>query len=89
MTLRGLPTPLRPEPRHEAPRLSCHNARRQGGEPKAKAGDLPNAVAAMRSDLATHPETADHPRIRLGKALLMRGHLGDRETCRRWIEGFN
>jgi hypothetical protein len=53
------------------------------------AGDIPNAVASMCSDLSKHPETRHHGGIKLGIMLLASGNMADRRDCRRWIEGFN
>lgn len=51
------------------------------------AGDLPNAVASMGSDLGKHPETEPHTiLLRLG---LIEAMNGNREGVRRWITGFN
>lgn len=51
------------------------------------AGDLPNAVASMGSDLTKHPETGCPP-VLMSLAMM---HVldGDAEGIRRWIDGFN
>lgn len=53
------------------------------------AGDLQNALASMGSDLNKHPETANHPGIKLGLMLMMTGNLSTRDEMRRHIEGYN
>ena len=53
------------------------------------AGDLPQAMASMGSDLGKHPETAGHSAIQLGMMLLMGGHLNTQQAMRKFIEGFN
>lgn len=52
-------------------------------------GDLPSALASMGSDLAKHPETADHAAIKLGLMLLMSGNLNTPAKMREFINGFN
>ncbi len=53
------------------------------------AGDLPQAMASMGSDLNAHPETQRHSGMELGMMLLMGGQLGSPAEMRRFIEGFN
>jgi hypothetical protein len=53
------------------------------------AGDIPQAIASMHSDLGKHPETANHAGIQLGFMLLMSGNLNTQEEARKFIEGFN
>lgn len=52
-------------------------------------GDTSNALASMMSDLQKHPETQEHPAIRLGMQLLMAGHLSSVEQIQKFINGFN
>jgi hypothetical protein len=52
-------------------------------------GDAQGAFASMASDLGKHDETAGHIGIHLGMMQLMGGMLSDRESMRRFIEGFN
>jgi hypothetical protein len=52
------------------------------------AGDLPNAVASMTSDLSKHEETAFFV-AELGMLGMMAAGQRDREGVRRWIECFN
>jgi hypothetical protein len=54
-----------------------------------EAGDIPQAVASMTSDLRKHPETENHAAIMLGVMMLMSGNLRTIEEARRFIEGFN
>jgi hypothetical protein len=51
--------------------------------------DVGGALASMFSDLGKHPETANHPAIRLGAMLMFSGHLSDKDEVRKFIEGFN
>lgn len=53
------------------------------------AGDIPQAVASMTSDLGKHPETANHAGMMLGMMMLMSGQLNTQEQARKFIEGFN
>lgn len=53
------------------------------------AGDLQQAFASIASDLNKHPETADHPGVKLGMMLLMSGHLSTPDAMRDHIEGYN
>ena len=53
------------------------------------AGDLPNAVASMLSDLKKHPDTTTHLGIELGVGLLMMGKLSTGDEVRKYIQGFN
>jgi hypothetical protein len=55
------------------------------------AGDLPNAVASMTSDLGKHPETQRdrrHYEFLLGVGMID-AMMGDAPAVRRWIEGSN
>ena len=52
-------------------------------------GELKDALGSMISDLGKHPETAGHPAIMMGTALMMAGHLSSKEKMREFIEGFN
>lgn len=55
------------------------------------AGDLPNAVASMVSDLNKHPETssAAGALAMLGLMAEQQAQAGDRNAVVRYIEGFN
>lgn len=50
-------------------------------------GRLDTALTSMCSDLAKHPETAQHPRITLAGWMLLQGHLTTAEDVRRFILG--
>lgn len=52
-------------------------------------GDFHNAYSSMGSDLSKHPETANHPGIKLGAMLIFSGQLKTNEEMRKFIEGFN
>jgi hypothetical protein len=52
-------------------------------------GDLTAAMASMGSDLGKHPETANHPGIKLGLLLAMGGFMSNQVQVQKWIEGFN
>jgi len=52
-------------------------------------GQLQEALTSMFSDLTKHPETMDHPAIRLGFRLMVLGKLNTASETRRFIEGFN
>lgn len=52
------------------------------------AGDLPNAVASMKSDMNKHEETANYPHV-LDQLAVLELMKGDVEGIRRWITGFN
>jgi hypothetical protein len=52
-------------------------------------GDPKEAFTSMASDLDKHEETRGHIGIKLGLMQLMCGMLSDRESMRRFIEGFN
>lgn len=52
------------------------------------AGDLPNALTSMLSDMDKHPDTkypAGGILVALGLAIVMRGNAAE---LRSWIEGF-
>jgi len=53
------------------------------------AGDVPQALASLMSDLRKHPGTEDHGAIELGMMLAMNGHLSTEREMREWIEGCN
>lgn len=53
------------------------------------AGEFVNAITSIGSDLAKHPETANHPGIDMGFGLMMVGALSTDRECRRFIEGFH
>ena len=52
-------------------------------------GDTVNAWTSMASDMAKHPETADHAAIQLGMMQLMAGMLNSPQEMARFIRGFN
>jgi hypothetical protein len=57
-----------------------------------KAGDLPNAVASMMSDMTKHPETKTSVEGALGSLGLlaaMDAQRGDQSAVERYISGFN
>lgn len=54
-----------------------------------EAGDCPNAVASMSSDLNKHSETEGHPGIALSMIFLMDANSLNERDVRKWIEGFN
>lgn len=54
-----------------------------------EAGDIPNALASMGSDLNKHPETTNHIGMELGMMLAMTGNLRTKEQAREFINGFN
>lgn len=53
------------------------------------AGDVPNALASINSDMRKHPETAEHSGLELGMMLALGGHLQTPAQMREWIEGIN
>lgn len=53
------------------------------------AGDLTNALASMGSDLGKHPETKNHPAIKIGVMMAVGGMLRTREEMAKFINGFN
>lgn len=53
------------------------------------ANDPVQAYSSMSSDLSNHPETANHPGIALGMALMMGGQLSTQDQMRKFIDGFN
>lgn len=52
-------------------------------------GDIDQAFASMGSDLGKHPETQNHPAIKLGMMLLMNGNLRSTNEMERFINGFH
>jgi hypothetical protein len=52
-------------------------------------GYLQQALNSMRSDLAKHPKTADHPNIETGELLAIAGLLSTTQEVRHYVEGFN
>lgn len=54
-------------------------------------GDLLNGVTSMMSDLDKHPETRDKggALAMLGLLAMQQAQSGDRESVKRYIEGFN
>ena len=69
---------------------SCRWIRRQssssGRDEYLDAGELPNAVASMGSDLAKHPELKPKPHLFLLGT--MRVLDGDPAAARAWVEDF-
>ena len=55
----------------------------------AENGDISSAIASMGSDLGKHPETKDHPAIKLGTMMLLTGSIRTPEQAARFINGFN
>ncbi len=57
----------------------------------ADAGDGPNAIASLSSDLRKHPDTEGSAQVvdDLMFPLMMAGHLSDPAELRKFIEGFN
>ena len=53
------------------------------------AGDGPNALTSMLSDLTKHDELRDHAAIELTAMMMVGGLLSDTDRIRRHIEGFN
>jgi hypothetical protein len=51
--------------------------------------DPASAFASMVNDLNNHPETKNHPGIKMGTMLLINGHLSTLHEMRRFIEGFH
>jgi hypothetical protein len=54
-----------------------------------EAGDVPQALASLFSDLGKHKETANHQGIELGALLMLAGMLGTNHDVRHFIEGLN
>lgn len=54
-----------------------------------KRGDALEALASMLSDMGQHPETKDHPALKLGVMMAMGGMLNDLRETERFIQGFN
>lgn len=52
-------------------------------------GDLMQAFTSMGSDLDKHPETKDHPGVKIGMGLLMIGSLSTGPEMRHFIDGFH
>ena len=52
-------------------------------------GDTSSAVASFTSDMSKHPETAKHPALSLGIALLLGKQLDTKAEMDKWINGFN
>jgi hypothetical protein len=52
-------------------------------------GDRTGALSSMHSDLAKHPELANHSGLGLGAMLAMGGHMRTDADVRDWITGFN
>lgn len=54
-----------------------------------KSGELIQAFTSMASDLNKHAETANHPAIQLGMALILSNHLSTAKEMEDFIKGFN
>ncbi len=52
-------------------------------------GQLKEAYASFVADMLKHPDTADHPAIKLGLMLLISGNLSSQAAMQKFIEGFN
>ena len=52
-------------------------------------GDVNSAFASISSDLKKHPDTENHPAIKLGFQLLLLGSISNPADMRKFIEGFN
>ena len=52
-------------------------------------GDLTQAFGSLLSDLRKHPETEDHPAMKLGAQMMFGGLLGTAEEMRDFINGFD
>lgn len=52
-------------------------------------GNIQEAFASMGSDMQKHPETANHPAVTIGMAMLCGGFLSTPDKMRRFIEGFH
>jgi cytochrome c peroxidase len=73
------------EPRTRAEHVAWCKARALDYLPR----DPLQAFNSMVSDLAKHPETANHPAAALGMMLLMNGRLSEPDEMRKFILGFN
>ena len=52
-------------------------------------GDVMQAFTSMGSDLDKHPDTKDHPGVKIGLNLLMIGSLSTVPEMRHFIDGFH
>ena len=52
-------------------------------------GDLTQAFGSMLSDLRKHPETENHPAMKMGAAMMFENLLTTPEEMRDFINGFN
>ena len=52
-------------------------------------GDPVNAINSMISDMGKHPETEDHPAIKLAMMLMLMGEFTRPDKARDFINGFN
>ena len=52
-------------------------------------GDISQAFASMLSDLRKHPETENHPAMKMGAQMMFTGLLTTPKEMREFINGFN
>ncbi len=52
-------------------------------------GDLTQALVSMLSDLRKHPETENHPAMKMGAAMMFENLLATPTEMRKFINGFN
>ncbi len=52
------------------------------------AGDLAGALGSFNSDMAKHPETANHIALGMGMMLVMGGHLSTKNQMSKYINDF-
>jgi len=52
-------------------------------------GDTSQAFASMLSDLRKHPETENHPAMKMGAQMIFAGLLTTPQEMRVFINGFN
>jgi len=52
-------------------------------------GEMEGAYASFVSDMNKHKETKNHPAIKLGMQMMMKGFLITKEAMTEWINGFN
>lgn len=53
------------------------------------AGDIPGALASFLSDMNKHEQLSIHPGLIVLVGLMRMGALGDAQSVRKFIEGFN
>jgi len=52
-------------------------------------GDMSQAFASMLSDLRKHPETENHPAMKMGAQMMFANLLTTSKEMREFINGFN